>query len=189
MAGGGPTQTPAFTEWQPVRQVSGVPVEARHTETGFDVHRARVQVCTDLSSLENFVVDPSRFADWVAYTRSARLLERSGDSAVYYVRSTTPWPLKDRDMVYRISRAPAADGLRLSLTGLPDYTPVEDSATRIRSATGEWRLVPSDSGIAVSYELFVDPGKVPRFLANQRLADAVGQTLANLAARFPCAKG
>lgn len=109
-------------------------------------------------------------------------------------------------MVYRISRAPAADGapaaggepaadgapeaggVRLSLTGLPDYTPVENSAARIRAASGEWRLVPSPSGIDVSYELYLDPGRVPRFLANQRLADAVGQTLANLAARFPCAE-
>lgn len=187
-AGSAPLPAPAATDWQPVRQVSGVPVEARPTETGFDVHRGRVQVCTDLASLEDYVGDPSRFADWVAYTRSARLLERSSETAVYYVRSTTPWPLKDRDMVYRISRAPAVDGLRLSLTGLPDYTPVQESVTRIRSASGEWRLVPSASGIDVSYELYVDPGRVPRFLANQRLADAVGQTLANLAARFPCAE-
>jgi len=175
--------------WQPVREVSGVPVEARPTDSGFDVHRGRVQVCTDLTSLEDYVVDPSRFADWVAYTRSARLLEHSGETAIYYVRSTTPWPLKDRDMVYRIERTPAPDGMRLSLTGLPDYSPPETSATRIRSASGEWRLTTSPTGIDVSYELYVDPGGVPRFLANQRLAAAVGQTLANLAARFPCDQG
>jgi len=125
----------------------------------------------------------------VAYTRSARLLEHSGETAIYYVRSTTPWPLKDRDMVYRIERTPAPEGMRLSLTGLPEYTPPDASATRIRSASGEWRLTPSPAGIDVSYELYVDPGGVPRFLANQRLAAAVGQTLANLAARFPCDQG
>ncbi|MGE0623722.1 MAG: hypothetical protein AB7I04_04630 [Pseudomonadales bacterium] len=183
-----PVPTPAQT-WQPVREFSGVPVEARPTDSGFDVHRARVQVCTDLGTLEDYVVDPTRFVDWVAYTRSARLLEHTEQSAVYYVRSTTPWPLRDRDMIYRIERTPTADGLTLSLVGLPEYTPPEDNATRIRSAEGEWRLVPSQAGIDVSYELYVDPGRVPRYLANQRLAAAVGETLANLAARFPCNSG
>ena len=72
---------------------------------------------------------------------------------------------------------------------MPDYTPPSDNAARIRSAAGEWRLLPGATGIDVSYELFVDPGRVPRFAANQRLATAVGQTLANLAARFPCDQG
>ncbi len=192
LPGGAPASSEALSEeWRPVREVSGVPVEARPTKTGFDVHRGRVEVCTDMSSLEHFVIDPSRFTDWVAYTRSARLLDVRDGSAIYYVRSTTPWPLKDRDMIYRISRIDSNSsigGLRLSLTGLPDYAPTEENAERIRAAAGEWQLVPSASAIDVSYELYLDPGRVPRFLANQRLAAAVGQTLANLAAHFPCAE-
>lgn len=175
--------------WEPVREIAGVPVEAQETDSGFDVHRGRVQVCTDLASLENYVIDASHFVDWVAYTKSARLLEHTDEAAVYYVRSTTPWPLQDRDMIYRIARAPAPEGLKLELTGLPDYAPPDKSATRIRAAAGEWRLLPSATGIDVSYELYLDPGRVPRYLANQRLAAAVGQTLANLAARFPCGQG
>jgi hypothetical protein len=148
-----------------------------------------VHVCTNLDALTEFVVDPSRFTEWVAFTRTARLLDRAEDSAIYYVRSRTPWPLRDTDMVYRIVRHVAADGLHLSVTGLPDYLPMEQDATRIRSAVGEWRLVPDDQGISVAYELHVDPGDVPRMLANRRLSRAVGQTLANLAAKFPCGQG
>lgn len=182
--GSSPVQT--MPSWQPARDVAGVAVEGRPTDSGFDAHRARIHVCTDMSSLAEFVVDPSRFSEWVAFTRSARLLDKTEGSAVYYVRSVTPWPLKDTDMVYRITRAPTPEGLRLSLIGLPDYSPPERDTTRLRSADGEWRLLPGDQGIDVSYELYVDPGRVPRSLANQRLATAVGQTLANLAAQFPC---
>lgn len=190
LPGSAPSPESGVTEpWRPVREVAGVPVEARQTETGFHTHRAQVHVCTDLAALEDFVADPAHFTEWVAFTRSARLLERTNESAVYYVVSSTPWPLKDRDMVYRISRSPSAEGVRLSLTGLPDYSVPEDSAARIRSAAGEWQLLPGDKGIDVSYELYLDPGRVPRSLANQRLAAAVGQTLANLAARFPCDQG
>lgn len=183
-AGSSPAQTAA--PWHQVREVDGVLVEARPTVTGFDAHRARIHVCTDMSSLAEFVVDPSRFVDWIAFTRSARLLEKSEDSAVYYVRSTTPWPLKDADMVYRIARNPTSDGLNLSLTGLPDYLPSEKDATRIHSANGMWRIVPDDRGLGVSYELYVNPGSVLQSFANQRLAAAVGKTLANLAAHYPC---
>lgn len=189
-AGGPPGSLPtqATAPWHTVLDVAGVEVEGRSTETGFDAHRARIHVCTDLLSLAEFVVDPSRFGEWVAFTRSARMLEKSEDSAVYYVRSTTPWPMRDTDMVYRIARSPAPDGLRLSLTGLPDYSPPEDGATRMRSAAGQWRITPDERGVVVSYELYVDPGSAPRWLANRRLATAVGKTLANLAAHFSCVR-
>lgn len=189
-AGDPPGSSPAQTTapWHRALVVAGVVVEGRPTETGFDAHRAQIHVCTDLTSLAEFVVDPSRFGEWVPFTRSARMLEKSEDSAVYYVRSTTPWPLNDTDMIYRIARSPAPDGLRLSLAGLPDYSPPNDGVARIRSAAGEWRLVPDDQGIDVSYELYMDPGSVPRFLANRRLAKAVGKTLANLSAHFSCVR-
>jgi len=179
----------AAEEWKLVRTIEGVAVEARPTESGFNVHRGETRVCTDLAALESFVADTSRFQDWIPYTRSARLLDRSPTDVVYYVRTTTPWPLKDRDMVYRISREESdVDGIKLLITGLPDYWPISDKAERIRAATGQWQLTPADSGIRVRYELYVHPGAAPAFVANRRLATVVGQTLANLASQFPCTR-
>ncbi|MGD8418671.1 MAG: SRPBCC family protein [Pseudomonadales bacterium] len=175
--------------WHEVREVDGVPVLARDTDSGFDEHLAEVSVCADIPTLERFVTDTDRFPEWVAFTRSARLLDRSEEGAIYYVRSTTPWPLADRDMVYRISRVPSTDqGLELKLTGLPGYQQQEHGVTRIEAAEGAWRLIPDGRETRVRYRLYVDPGRVPAFIANRRLATAVGQTLANLADRFPCAR-
>jgi hypothetical protein len=177
----------ASEDWKPVRKVEGVPVESRPTDSGFNVHRGVTSVCANLTALEGFVADTSRFPDWIPFTRSARLLDESDSGYVYYVRSTTPWPLKDRDMVYRIAREKSEDPVvRLVVTGLPDYQPPEKNAERIRVAAGEWRLEPIPGGTRVSYELYVDPGSVPAYFANRRLATVVGQTLANLAAQFPC---
>jgi hypothetical protein len=174
-------------DWAPVRDIDGVSVEAKPTESGFHVHRARTSVCTDLPALEVFVADTSSFHEWIPFTRSARLLDESDDSYVYYVRSASPWPARDRDMIYRITRQETADqGLKLIITGLPDYEPPVRNAERIRAAAGEWLLRPLGNGIQVSYELYVDVGSVPVFFANRRLATVVGRTLANLSARFPC---
>ena len=177
----------AAADWSEVRQVEGVTVEARPTESGFNEHRGEVLVCTELSELEAFVADTDRFSEWLPYTRDAQLLENSDHRFIYYVRSTTPWPMKDRDMVYQISRQPdAGEGVTLELVGLPDYQVAQQGASRIREAAGQWRFVQVDDGLAVSYQLFVHPGAVPAFAANGRMASAVGKTLANLASRFPC---
>lgn len=175
------------SDWSEVRQIDGVTVEARSTESGFDEHRGEVRVCTDLSVLEAFVADTDRFSEWLPYTRDAELLEASEAHLVYYIRSSTPWPLKDRDMVYQISRQPDSDrGVTLDLVGLPDYQMTRRGVTRIQEAAGRWHFVEQDWGLDVSYQLFVNPGSVPPFAANGRLANAVGKTLANLASRFPC---
>ena len=176
-------------DWSEVRQVDGVTVEARATASGFDEHRGEVRVCTELRILEAFVSDTDRFREWLPYTRDAELLEAADDYFVYYVRTTTPWPLKDRDMVYQISRQPdSEDGVTLNLVGLPDYQVARQGAAPIREAEGRWQFVESDWGLDVSYQLFVNPGAVPPFAANGRMASAVGKTLANLASQFPCAQ-
>lgn len=182
--------TPGWaSSWSEVRQIDGVTVESRATASGFNEHRGKVRVCTDLSVLEAFVADTDRFSEWLPYTRDAELLEASEQHYIYYVRSTTPWPLKDRDMVYEISRQPdSGRAVTLDIVGLPDYQLANQGVIRIQEATGQWRFMQSDSGLDVSYQLFVNPGPVPPFLANGRLASAVGKTLANLAARFSCAQ-
>ena len=175
------------SDWSEVRQVEGVTVEARATDSGFNEHRGAVRVCAELPALEAFVSDTARFREWLPYTRDAQLLESAGDHLVDYVRSTTPGPVKDRDMVYRVSRHPANErGVTLDLVGLPDYQYSHTDATRIREAEGRWQLVETDQGLDVSYQLFVHPGAVPTFAANGRMASAVGKTLANLASQFPC---
>lgn len=179
----------ASAGWVPVRNVHGVPVEARETASGYDEHRGKVAVCTKMDVIEAFVSDTSKFVDWIPFTRSARLLQASDDAFVYYVRSTTPWPLKDRDMVYQITRQhDGGEGVRLSVLGLPDYTPEQRNVTRIRDASGHWYLLQQGPRISVSYQLYLDPVRVPAFAANRRLAAVVGDTLANLAAHFPCAQ-
>lgn len=177
----------AVDGWTPVREVEGVAVESRTTNSAFNEHRGETLVCASIEALENFVADTSRFTEWLPYTKSARLLDSSDHEFVYYVRSTTPWPLKDRDMVYRITRYDESDaGVRLRVLGLPDYQPEEHNVTRIREAAGQWRLREEGVGVSVSYQLYVDAGRVPAFVANRRLAAVVGKTLANLAAQFPC---
>ena len=174
--------------WQHSRTVAGVEVEALRTGSGFDRHRGTVAVCTDLPQLRQFVTDPERLHEWVPYTEDARLIERFETRVVYYQRSSAPWPLWSRDMIYELALGPGYDDRQfvLVITGLPERLPESDDAVRMQNVDGEWRISVTDDAIRVQLDLYVNPGRVPRFFANRRLATTVGRTLANLAGQFPC---
>lgn len=177
------------SEWFPAKVVDGVQVEARSTPSGFDRHRGEVLVCADTSRLQAFMADVSHWHEWIPDVKEVRLLETEPESVTLYMETAVPWPFKTRDMVYRLTLAESSDDrerLRISIVGLPDYLPRAKDAYRMLEAAGEWRMTREGDRVRVIYELYVDPGRVPRFLANRRLAASVGKTLANLAALFPC---
>lgn len=173
--------------WTDAGEVSGIPIEWRPSHVGQRAYRGAASVCTSLESLRDFVTDPSRFDQWIPFTEEARAVPGRDDQHRYYLRTSAPWPFKSRDMVYALSTRASDDAaLRLVVAGLPDAVPERDDAVRMRAAEGGWVLAPDDGAIAVSFELAVDPGRVPAFFVNRRLAAMVGGTLANLTERFPC---
>lgn len=190
LLGGGVPAGAETAPWKAAREVDGVAVESRPAPTGFDEFRGRVRVCTDLDGLQQFVGDPTRFSEWIPFTDRAHALpgEAGSDVERYYLRSTTPWPLRPRDLVYRLEREPAGtDGvLRIRLTGLPDAVPPSEDAVRMDGAEGQWTLRPDTGGIDVALQLAVDPGRVPAMFANRRMGITVGRMLANLRERFTC---
>ncbi|HEX7036300.1 MAG TPA: hypothetical protein VF210_11025, partial [Pseudomonadales bacterium] len=167
-------------------EVDGVTLEWRLSDVGGRAYRGLVTVCTSLSELRDFVTDPSRLADWVAFTEAAHAVPAPEGERLYYLRTSAPWPFKSRDMVYRLRPSEAPDGVRLVVEGVPDAVPERDGAVRMRAAEGEWLLDRTDGRIRVTFRLAVDPGRLPAFLLNRRLAATVAGTLGNLADRFPC---
>lgn len=177
------------TDWVPARMIDGVQVEAQATPSGINNHRAEVFVCTELTTLKTFITDISRFHEWIPDLEEVELIDGSASSITFYMKSRVPWPLKPRDMVYRladVAQSGDSDELRISMTGLPDFLPVTNDAYRMPEAAGEWRITRQGPRIRVVYQLYLDPGPAPKFMANRRLAAAMGKTLANLAAHFAC---
>jgi len=175
-------------EWQEVRRVDGIVVEARPTESGFNEHRAHGRVCADVESLAGFVADSATLPEWIPHTEEVRVLQQRSNEEIYYLRSATPWPMRSRDMIYRLQRHTDSKTAtaRLSITGLPDYLPPEPDAVRMKAARGTWTIHDQGDAISITFKMFVHPGSAPRFIANRRMAGSVGQTVANLAERFPC---
>jgi hypothetical protein len=179
----------AEADWVVARTIEGVKVEARGTPSGFKIHRGDVLLCTEIANLEAYIADTSRFHEWIPDLDQVRLLDVSDGSVVYYMTTKTPWPLKPRDMIYQLTDMRLSnDSLEVGIVvkGLPTYLPETNDAFRMREVTGEWRIVPEGKGLRVRHQLYVDPGSVPKFFANRRLATSLAKTLINLSRQFQC---
>ena len=179
-------------DWEPVRKVHGVEVEGLMMPSGFRSHRARVAVCTDLSDLRAFISDTSRFSEWIPDLAEVRLLEQTDDAVIYYMRSKAPWPVKDRDMVYRLSGLPGLEDdatVALAIEGLPERVPEAEGAYRMHEVAGQWRIWERGDRLEVLQQIYLNPGDVPRMFANRSMSASLARTLSNLVARFPCGGG
>ncbi|NIP16462.1 MAG: hypothetical protein GWM88_17615 [Pseudomonadales bacterium] len=164
-------------------------VEGLMMPSGFRSHRAQVDVCTNLADLRAFISDTSRFHEWIPDLAEVRLLEQSDDGVVYYMRSKAPWPVKDRDMVYRlfgVADSGDAASVALAIEGLPERVPEVDGAYRMHEVAGQWRIWERGDRLEVQQQIYLNPGDVPRMFANRSMSTSLARTLSNLAARYPC---
>ena len=168
--------------------VDDIAVEARVEASGFNRHRATTAVCADIMALERFVEDIDQFPEWVHDTLAVEVLEQEEGRVSYYVKTAAPWPFKPRDMIYELRLEPdvAPEEIVIHVTGMPDALPPRDGAVRMAAADGEWRLRDLGRAVEVSFSLYVDAGKVPRYFANRRASRGLGKTLSNLRRAFPC---
>lgn len=177
----------AAEEWRPGRTIHGVPLEWRKTASPYDAFRGTVRVCATPLTLNEFAADAERFTEWIPFTEAAHTISDSGIKRVYYVRTSTPWPLKSRDMIYELELLDGAPGeVRLAIHGRPDALPRRDDAVRVRSAEGMWIMRPEGDAMTVTLWMTTDPGRFPALFVNRRVAATVAGTLAHLRERFAC---
>jgi hypothetical protein len=174
-------------QWRAVVSIGPVQVYAQDTDSGFDRVRASVTVCTDLETVADYTADASTLMDWVAYAQAVELLEADDNHTLYYLKTAAPWPMRSRDMIYQLTpRFDDQGRLHIRMDGVPDALPVRADAVRMDSVEGDWLFTADGGEVTVQLTLHMNPGRVPRFMANGRIARTVGMTLQALGEKFPC---
>jgi hypothetical protein len=176
-------------EWKPSGDADGIAVFTRAMpRSDYAQVRAGVTVCATLPELVAFVEDVSRFDTWIPDTQEARLLERpSRRTQIYYIRTTMPWPVQHRDMVYRVTESgdPAEGAVSVLLEGLPDFLPEYRGIVRMRSVSGRWEFHEHGGMTRIDLELHIEPGgTLPVWLARQRVVGTPRAMLHNLERAF-----
>ena len=179
-----------FTSHRDGEGIDGVDVYVRPVPgSAYDEARAVGSVCASIDALTSLVTDVSRFEEWIPDTeRVEQLAAPSAYERIYYIRTGMPWPIKDRDMVYRVvsSANPlTADAVTVTLQGLPDYAPPTDGVVRMRSVQGEWHFAHVAAGTRISLQMRIEPGGgVPAWLARRRIVGMPAKMLLNIGRLF-----
>ena len=176
--------------WNPFGAVNGVEVFTRPFDgSSYPEVRASSTVCATLPELVAFVEDVSRFASWIPDTDEARLLAQPSPRAqIYYIRTAMPWPIRHRDMVYRLAESqdssPTPDVV-VSIEGVPEYIADYPGVVRMTAVTGQWTFHEDAGRTHIDLVMHIEPGgNIPAWLANRRIVGTPSKMLENLRRQF-----
>jgi ribosome-associated toxin RatA of RatAB toxin-antitoxin module len=176
-------------DWTLARQENGITVHTRPVaDSGIDEFRGVAEVGVAASEVLALVRDSDRFKEWFPNTTESKLLDRDGAVSHQYSVMDAPWPVSERDNVFRsvMSRDEASGTIELTLTANPDHYPEQDGRVRVRHARGSWRFEPlGPTRTRITFQMHLDPGGgVPQWLMNARVVDSPFEALTNLRAKL-----
>ena len=177
-------------DWRPLRDADGVRSFRVDVDgSSHDAYRADGRVCADQMALFSLFQNVDGFVTWLPRTESAERIEGGDEfSPLIHVVSDAPWPMRSRDMVYRITLQTDLEGssATVDIEGLPEHIPPRKGRVRLRSASGHWDINLADTHADLSFMLHIDVGRIPSALAARSLHHAVRNAIRNLQKLHPC---
>lgn len=185
VAGGAGGARAAEAAWSLARERDGITVHTRPVEgSGIREFRGTALVAAPLDSIRALLRDADRFKDWFPNTSESRLLERQGDVSYQYSVLDTPWPVSDRDNVFRAETTidPGTGTVSIRISAAPDHHPEQPGRVRVRRARGEWRLEPaSPDATRVIFTMHLEPGGgVPEWMVDTQVVETPFDALSNM---------
>ncbi len=176
----------AEEDWKLRFDEGGVRVETRAVAgSKYKTFRARTVVAADPEAVLARLRDIDSYPDWFPDTLEARRVEDGDDTWANYVVTDTPWPVKNRDAIYRNVLQREDSHLRINISADPGALPETDDAVRVPQAGGFWDLQAVDGGTMVHWEFHLEPGgSIPSGLANARVVETPKRALQALQAFF-----
>lgn len=176
----------AALDWELQRDEAGIRVWTKPVP-GSAVARFRGEtfVKADTAAIKAVLGDVPRMTEWFPDCVEARTLSKEGDVELRYMVTGAPWPVDDRDAIYRIETIREPSGpVRIEMGVQPEALPEQEGRVRVRRAQGGWKLTPEEGGTRVAWELHLEPGgSVPTWLINQRVVETPFRALRELRAR------
>lgn len=156
------------------RSVAGSPYDAVRTVTRMDAVR--------LSSLVALIEDAAACADWADRCAEAYLYERISETeSLVYTHNDMPFPVKDRDVLARVSWTQHPDTLAVEMKSVATQGRMDEVRGRLRltEAMASWNFLPqADGSVLVSNEAHINPGSaLPGWITNILLVDAPFETM------------
>jgi hypothetical protein len=99
-------------------------------------------------------------SEWIMYCIRAETSRLSEDDFVSYSTTDLPWPISDRDVVFRNRVERGIDGsITVRFKATPELRPLNPEFVRITDIEGYWTFRPLAGGMTeVTYLFSTDPG-------------------------------
>lgn len=174
----------AQENWKLVKQEDGIKIYSKpQAGSNYNAFKAEMQVSGLIIDVLNVLKNTKNNSSWVPNCKVIKLLKTEGDDQYYYIETILPWPLDNRDMVYRFQYNEInPEQVKIIITGMPGYIQPKTGIERITKANGYWLLTSIDAKkTLVTYQMHVEPGGIiPSWLANAYIADAPFSTFTEL---------
>lgn len=179
------TGTANASEWELQKQAEGIDVHTRSlADSAVREFKGEGIVGVEIDAIVDLLRDSSRFKDWFPNTSESRLLERDGDVSYQYSVMSMPWPISDRDNIFRLvfTRDESTGRVELSIAAAPDYHPVQRRHHRVTRAKGSWLLTPNGPDEThVRFTMHLEPGGgIPVWMVNAEIVSTPFGALVNM---------
>lgn len=168
--------------WVPAKEADGIKVYTRPVpNSALREFRGEIELDARPDQVVATLKDVSSFQKWMPDVVTAEMLRSSDTEQYQYIENAAPWPVANRDGVYRVTWTRGAIARTLHIEAVPDYLPAKPGKIRITKTAGSWMILPKGTGAELIYQMHADPGgSIPVWLANRAVVDTPFNTLKNL---------
>ena len=159
--------------WELKRDEGGIRVHVRKIEgSSILEYKGTVMVKAGIEKVVGLFEDDARTAEWFYECTDSRVVKTyTPDDKILYATIHMPWPVKDRDIVFRQIRSVDSDSgtVRYETSAVPRDYPDQKGKIRMPYMKGRWLFTPlAKGGTEISYQEHSEVGgHIPDWLVNR----------------------
>lgn len=169
--------------WSLKKEENGIRIFTRPlTEIPFDEYKAITTIDASINTVLNELLEAPKYCDNCPSEISYLVKSINQNQHLFYVHKAFPWPIKDRDIITRLTVEKLSDKkIKLYLESAPNEIPNKDNTIRIKQLMGYWLLEEKNSKTIVTQQLYINPeGSLPPFIINKLLIKGPYKTFTTL---------
>ena len=171
--------------WELRKDEDGVRAYVRKVEgSSILEYKGIVTVEAGVKEAVRLFEDDARTVEWFYDCKESRVIkDESPDIMIGYFAINMPWPVKDRDAVYRrvLTKDPATGAFQYKTSGVPEDYPEQKGKVRMPYMKGFWSFTPvAGGGTEVIYQEHSEVGgHIPDWLVNRLAVNIPFNSLAS----------
>jgi hypothetical protein len=178
-------KTHAQPVWKLVKEKNGIKIFTANADNS-KFKNIRVQMLLEgtIPKLTSIISDIKKYPEWVYREKTAILLKQvSNNEFIYYIESTLPWPISNRDAIIHLIIIPDSihHSLRINAFSDPTFIEKKDGIVRIPFSKETWYVTEAGKKLNIDYTFQMDSGgNLPAWLVNMMADKGPYETFQNL---------